>query len=528
MYKKITIISITVILLFTKMAFSQPLWSNTQSSGLVPSCLGDGTKAMGNYSFAAGKKSEALNETAIALGYYSYARGFKSMALGQSCESSNQAYSIGQNAKAFGEQTIAIGRFVQTSPSTLGAIVIGSTNYELYPLVNNISNSLMVGFQSDKPTLFVGPTDVGETSGKVGIGTVNPLGTLHVNGDSYFSKNVIIGINDVNANLFVNSLRAKSIQVVAADANGKLILLENQQVPGDNLGNHSAEMNIYLGEFGLAYDKSMDAGLKVQRDNTIYAKSLMTHQGKRVVITDETGTLSYTDDFNGIPGDNLGNHVATQDLVLGSFGLKYSPEKLPALTIDLDDQVVIKRKLKTPGVYGPGGIDLDLAGGTYPNSSQILIGAGYYPGNEYIRFNAKGTNSYHLFKINDNIRLVIEENEIIVGTSTLKSDLKVNGKIHSNEVIVSLAQFPWPDYVFNSSYELKSLKQVEEFITNNNHLPGIPSANEIKANGINVGEMDALLLQKIEEMTLYLIELQKITEAQSLEIENLKSKLNAK
>ena len=67
----------------------------------------------------------------------------------------------------------------------------------------------------------------------------------------------------------------------------------------------------------------------------------------------------------------------------------------------------------------------------------------------------------------------------------------------------------WKDCVFESSYKLMSLKETEEFIRLNKHLPGIPSEKEVMENGINVGEMNALLLQKIEELTLYMIELEK-------------------
>lgn len=64
----------------------------------------------------------------------------------------------------------------------------------------------------------------------------------------------------------------------------------------------------------------------------------------------------------------------------------------------------------------------------------------------------------------------------------------------------------WPDYVFSPSYDLKPLSEVSQFIQENNRLPEVPSAKEVEENGLNLGEMDAKLLQKIEELTLYLIE----------------------
>lgn len=71
----------------------------------------------------------------------------------------------------------------------------------------------------------------------------------------------------------------------------------------------------------------------------------------------------------------------------------------------------------------------------------------------------------------------------------------------------------WSDYVFADDYELKNLDEVESFIAQNKHLPGVPSANEVVANGLDVAQTDAMLLQKIEELTLYVIAQQKQIEA---------------
>jgi len=76
---------------------------------------------------------------------------------------------------------------------------------------------------------------------------------------------------------------------------------------------------------------------------------------------------------------------------------------------------------------------------------------------------------------------------------------------------------PDADYVFEENYFLSPLSEVESFIKTNKHLPNIPSAEQFKSDGYKVGEMDEMLLRKIEELTLYIIELKK-------EIEELKSK----
>lgn len=91
-----------------------------------------------------------------------------------------------------------------------------------------------------------------------------------------------------------------------------------------------------------------------------------------------------------------------------------------------------------------------------------------------------------------------------IGTTDPKAKLAVNGDIYAKKVRVTPDD--WPDFVFESAYELPSLQSLERFIAEHKHLPGIPSAKEVSEQGLDLGENQAKLLQKIEEMTLYLIE----------------------
>jgi hypothetical protein len=89
--------------------------------------------------------------------------------------------------------------------------------------------------------------------------------------------------------------------------------------------------------------------------------------------------------------------------------------------------------------------------------------------------------------------------------------LAVNGKLKAKEIVVELTG--WADYVFDRNYNLKTLEEVENFIQKNKHLPEMPSAKEVEANGVSVGEMNMLLLKKVEELTLYIINQQKEIDA---------------
>jgi hypothetical protein len=110
-----------------------------------------------------------------------------------------------------------------------------------------------------------------------------------------------------------------------------------------------------------------------------------------------------------------------------------------------------------------------------------------------------------------------------VGGLASNAMLSVDGLILAKEVKIAVSTTShWADYVFEKSYKLRSLTDLENYISNNKHLPEVPSANEIVDNGLNVVEFNALLLKKIEELTLYVIELKKQMNTQQKEIQSLK------
>ena len=92
--------------------------------------------------------------------------------------------------------------------------------------------------------------------------------------------------------------------------------------------------------------------------------------------------------------------------------------------------------------------------------------------------------------------------------TTPEHKLYVENGITTEEVKVKLKEV-WSDYVFNEDYELISLESLQEFITTHKHLPEVPDANQVQKDGIELGQMNALLLKKIEELTLYIINQQK-------------------
>jgi hypothetical protein len=148
--------------------------------------------------------------------------------------------------------------------------------------------------------------------------------------------------------------------------------------------------------------------------------------------------------------------------------------------------------------------------GAAMNSSNVLNWS-VNGGSPKMSLDASGNFSTGATTINGN--LTVPSGNVGIGTSSPSEKLSVNGNISTKKLIVT--QLGWSDYVFDTKYKLRSLSSLESFIKKHNHLPELPSAKEVAEKGISVGDNQALLLKKIEELTLYVIQQQK-------EINNLK------
>jgi hypothetical protein len=161
---------------------------------------------------------------------------------------------------------------------------------------------------------------------------------------------------------------------------------------------------------------------------------------------------------------------------------------------------------------------------------RLSAGAGTNPGvQSYIDLSGYSTipdmNMNMVFGTNGTERIrILNSGNVGIGTAFPAEKLSVKGKIRAQEVKVEMAN--WADFVFAKDYVLPTLAETEQHIKEKGHLPGIPSAAEVEKNGIELGEMNKKLLQKIEELTLYLIEQNKAIQLQNERVERQQKEIN--
>ncbi|MEL7147664.1 MAG: hypothetical protein AAFO69_14920 [Bacteroidota bacterium] len=211
---------------------------------------------------------------------------------------------------------------------------------------------------------------------------------------------------------------------------------------------------------------------------------------------------SYSQDF---VFRNVGPNTYTDQMIIKSDG------KVGIGTNSPDDRLTVEGDVNIGGT-GNGRIKTRHIDGKSHTSTNF--------GTLFLNYNS--TAPVHVGRSSNQSNLLIH-GKVGVGISTPSEALEVNGSIRAKEIRCEAS--PWPDYVFTDDYQLNSLSSIAAFISENGHLPNIPSAAEVEQNGIALGEMNAKLLEKIEELTLYAIDQDQTVTNQQVELTQQKTQL---
>jgi hypothetical protein len=167
------------------------------------------------------------------------------------------------------------------------------------------------------------------------------------------------------------------------------------------------------------------------------------------------------------------------------------------------------------GYYSPVSTPGDMVFRAFPNGDIIL-----YSVRGSIRLVTEPRDTYPGELYKHEKMTILPNGNVGIGTAEPIHKLDVDGTIRAKEIIV---ENDGADFVFEDGYQLMPLDELDQYIKDNRHLPGIPKAESMQANGMSVGEMQTMLLQKIEEFTLYMIELKKENEQLKARVASLES-----
>lgn len=399
------------------------------------------------------------------------------------------------------------------------------------------------GVLPNMPTLFWQQhgTDLYYMDGKVGIGTNTPLVSLDVIGDARISNNLYVGggiiiTEKVNANaeVLTGSLKADSIKMDSTKAvygysifKDKVKLENKLQVDGDVLVNGSLTSNtINTNNFNISNTLAA---------NKITAYRITSQPGDSLIRFGDS-TIYFDGTWNRIYGGapyGLALGLSTKALALASLAIGttvyVANSAIRAIAIGSGGLVnnvpnslfvgfnsTIPTLVVTPAPSSGQTGNVSIGGNTAP-TYKLQVESG---NTSTLLLKTTLSNGYALkAEVTDdqNKSIVVEKN----GTENFK--VYGSGRVYAREVNVQLGTFP--DYVFDKTYSLMNINDVASFIKENKHLPNIPSASEVQANGIGIGELQLKLLEKVEELHLYLIDQNKKIEQLEQQNATLKNQI---
>ncbi len=303
-------------------------------------------------------------------------------------------------------------------------------------------------------TMFIGSSAMAQTYTTFGIGTDYPVGTLHIHSGEVYTNQVLPIVGPTPG-------------ITPGNPNGMMNL--NQLNSGEFTYDYVTLFHITNDNTGEDEDNGFSI---IQANRDIIMRQFEDHGYFRIDNT--MGSLTLT------PTGNIG---------IGDTAANYR--------LNVDGNARTSGNLHIGGALTMGG-----------NASTQNLTVGHTLNSSVANITSLTVPSYlHI------TGTAVFDNDVSIGDGFYCDD-EGNLKVRKLEVTT----LNWPDYVFIEGHSVMSLPETEQYIKRHGHLPDIPSAAEAEQNGVDLGEMNRLLLQKVEELTLYAIDLQK-------QIDELKTKI---
>jgi hypothetical protein len=452
------------------------------------------------------------------------------------------------------------------SPSPMAKLdITADATYDIPQVIikgaANNNRQLFFGYDTSNNFGFIQPIDQGIAyrnfivnphGGNVGIGTTTPSARLDVAGDAHISGDLTINgtLNAANysvgngATAFPNTvsvgtITSSGVLTVRTNSASPVLFLENNLDTGRNMSISPYISGVANGGFQIRDETAGASRLVINSDGNVGIGN--TSPDAKLSITKDTTTitdenayaLKITDgnaDTGLLAGVNATGHYSIIQSLDPSTGWTTRPLSLmpnggnvgigttmPFFALTVGDQAGIGALTDTAGdLIGKTGLVFHNALGNYPAAAIANLQSNNYGGT--LLFGTKGNGGGAL---TERMRIDYLGN-VGIGTTTPGSyKLAVNGTIHAKDLVVD--QSGWADYVLDPAYRNAPLSEVEQQIKEQGHLPGVPSAKDVAEKGVSVAQMQAVLLSKVEELTLHLIAQEKLLKEQSARISQLEA-----
>jgi hypothetical protein len=399
-------------------------------------------------------------------------------------------------ANTAGDNNTVIGAYAGKVGTYSGSVIIG---YRAASLVDPGSNKLWIHNSSAAMPLIYGDF----ITGQLGLGTITPAEKLDVVGviksnNQLKIENLGTTLGETHDHLKLDYWLGNGISIKKTFAVNNTVSGSSYGIKVDVAGNENqygiysktatgggpAVSSAYYGESQGVYGEITTFKGKVTHQELASNAIASVFKGTMETSTSNTGGAVYGVNIeNNVPATSVNATTAAfkaNYAITGtnSYGLYFTGEGMN----------YVSGRLGIGKQIPDANAKLDVAGNIY-SSGKIMIG-------------------------------------VASPSTALLNDysLAVNGSALFTKAVVKL-NTDWPDYVFSKNYDLPTLVSIEKYINENSHLPGVASAKEIEKNGVDLGDNQAVLLKKVEELTLYLIDLSKEVAALKKENEEIKAGL---